>query len=294
MKKVLDISIVRTDGGTQSRKNIDPKWVKDYAESMKEGAVFPPPVTFFDGTEYWLGDGFHRVAAMKSNGLTKAEFEVIEGTVRQAKLYSIRVNNFHGRNMTFDEKRNNIIWMLKDEEYGQWSDEKIAQEGGVNRITVFRIRKKLEKEGQIAPKSTVKYTSKDGKEKTMAVKSSPPAEEKQDPTEEKQEPLKEEPAKEEEVDPDELEVIQMADTISDLKEENEKLKEQVALGLFEGNEFEKMDIQEMLADLREKNRLLELENKTLRDSRDAYQYENAELIKTVKSLKAKLKKLGAE
>lgn len=292
MNKKLKFSVVRTDGGTQSRKSIDPKWVKDYAENMKEGAKFPPPVAFYDGDKYWLADGFHRMAAMKSNGLTECEFEVIEGTVRQAKLYSIRANNFHGRNMTFEEKKNNIIFMLKDEEYGKWSDEKIAQEGGVSRITVFRIRKQLTKEGQISPKTQTKYIDKQGKENVMnttalASEDKPP----------KEKPPKEEPAEEpeeKELTKEEVEQMEMPHTIAALTQENEKLKEQVALGLFEGNEFEKLDIQEMLADLREKNRILELENQTLRESRDTYQYENAQMIKEIKTLRAKLKKAGVE
>ena len=292
MNKKLKFSAVRTDGGTQSRKSIDPKWVKDYAENMQEGAKFPPPVAFYDGDKYWLADGFHRMAAMKSNGLTEGEFEVIEGTVRQAKLYSIRANNFHGRNMTFEEKKNNIIFMLKDEEYGKWSDEKIAQEGGVSRITVFRIRKQLIKEGEITPKTETKYIDKHGKEKVMNTTSL--AKEDKPP---KEKPPEEKPAEEpeeKELTKEEVEQMEMPHTIAALTQENEKLKEQVALGLFEGNEFEKLDIQEMLADLREKNRILELENQTLRESRDTYQYENAQMIKEIKTLRAKLKKAGVE
>lgn len=284
MKKKLKLSQIRTDGKTQSRKSIDPKWVKNYAENMKEGAIFPLPVVFFDGTDHWLADGFHRVAAMKSNGLLEIEVEIREGSVRDAKLFAIGANNLHGRNMSFDEIRNNIIEMLKDEEWGQWSDDRIAKSVNVSRITVYRIRKSLEKKGEVQPKTSTKYVDKQGKENTMAISRKPATEEK------KEEPEQEE----EELSPEEIERMQMPDTIAQLTEENEKLKEQVALGLFEGNEFEKIDIQEMLADLKEKNRMLELENKTLRESRDAYQYENAELIKTVKSLKAKLKKLGAE
>ena len=297
MIKKLKFKDVRTDGGTQSRKNIDPNWVKNYAENMKEGAKFPPPVAFYDGDEYWLGDGFHRMAAMKSIGLTEGDFEVIEGTLRQAKLYSIEANNFHGRNMTPGEKRDNIIFMIKDEEYGKWSDKKIAQINNVSTKTVFRIRQKLIKENQVAPKTETKYIDKHGNEKVMnttsLAKTDKPTEEK--PTEEK--PPKEEPAEEpeeKELTKEEVEQMEMPHTIAALTQENEKLKEQVALGLFEGNEFEKLDIQEMLADLREKNRILELENQTLRESRDTYQYENAQMIKEIKTLRAKLKKAGVE
>lgn len=282
MKKKLKLSQIRTDGKTQSRKSIDPKWVKNYAENMKEGAIFPLPVVFFDGKDHWLADGFHRVAAMKSNGLLEIEVEIKEGGVRDAKLFAIGANNLHGRNMSFDEIRNNIIEMLKDEEWGQWSDERIAKAVNVSRITVYRIRKSLESKGEVQPKKSKKYIDKQGNENTMNVASKTETEK------------EEEPEEEEELSPEEIERMQMPDTIATLTEENQKLKEQVALGLFEGNEFEKLDIEQMLAELKEKNRILELENKTLRESRDAYQYENAQLIKTVKSLKAKLKKAGLE
>lgn len=282
MKKKLKLSQIRTDGKTQSRKSIDPKWVKNYAENMKEGAIFPLPVVFFDGKDHWLADGFHRVAAMKSNGLLEIEVEIKEGSVRDAKLFAIGANNLHGRNMSFDEIRNNIIEMLKDEEWGQWSDERIAKAVNVSRITVYRIRKSLESKGEVQPKKSKKYIDKQGNENTMNVASKTETEK------------EEEPEEEEELSPEEIEQMQMPDTIATLTEENQKLKEQVALGLFEGNEFEKLDIEQMLAELKEKNRILELENKTLRESRDAYQYENAQLIKTVKSLKAKLKKAGLE
>ena len=89
-------------------------------------------------------------------------------------------------------------------------------------------------------------------------------------------------------------VSELTNTINEVSKENELLKEQIAVGQWEASDIEKLDIQDVLKELREKNRLLELENKTLRESRDAYQYENAQLIKTVKSLTAKLKKAGQE
>jgi hypothetical protein len=33
------------------------------------GAKFPPVVVFFDGTNHWLGDGFHRTCAAEVAGL---------------------------------------------------------------------------------------------------------------------------------------------------------------------------------------------------------------------------------
>jgi septal ring factor EnvC (AmiA/AmiB activator) len=49
-----------------------------------------------------------------------------------------------------------------------------------------------------------------------------------------------------------------------------------------------------MADLREQIRVLEADNKAIRQSRDMFQNRNSELMKTVKALQAKLKKLGVE
>jgi ParB-like chromosome segregation protein Spo0J len=280
----LKISQIKTNGGTQSRKKINNKKVIDYAELMKEGVVFKPVVVFFDGKTYWLADGFHRVSAYKSNGVLEIEVEVKEGSQRDAFIYAIGANNDgRGLSMTPQENRDNIIILIQDKEWGKWSDEHIAKIVGVSRVTVYRIRKKLEKEGEVDPKAKTTYVNKHGQKAEMNISK-----------EEGKGEVKEEAKKEPEISADEAEVIQMSDTINHLSEENEKLREKVALGRFDGNEFEKMDIQEMLEDLRKKNNALEAENKTLRESRDAYQYENAELMKTVKSLKAKLKKAGIE
>lgn len=292
--KVLKIKEIRLDGQTQCRKSIDPKWVKDYAENMKEGYRYPNPVVFFDGKVHWLADGFHRISAHKSNGATEVEVDVKEGTVREARLYAIRENNRHGKNMSVDEKRNNIIMLLKDEEWGKWSDERIAKEVSTSRISVFRMRKKLIASGELRAKTSTSYVTKDGKEVTRAVPKKDTPETTSEPEEDTSEATSESGEDNEDdqdkFDPDQAAQQEMADTIASLSKKVEDLKEQLALGNFEGNEFEKYDIQETLASLKERNRLLELENKTLRDSRDQYQYENAQLIKEVKTLRAKLKK----
>ena len=44
--------------------------------------------------------------------------------------------------------------------------------------------------------------------------------------------------------------------------------------------------------MREQIRLLEIDNAALRDSRDMYQTRNAELMKSVKSMTAKLKRVA--
>lgn len=45
------------------------------------GVVFPP-IVFFDGADYWLADGFHRLIAAEELGLTEFDADVREGTRR--------------------------------------------------------------------------------------------------------------------------------------------------------------------------------------------------------------------
>ena len=59
----IPINSIRLDGGTQPRASIDFDTVFDYMDAMTDGADFPPVVVFYDGTHYWLADGFHRVKA---------------------------------------------------------------------------------------------------------------------------------------------------------------------------------------------------------------------------------------
>ena len=276
----LKLKQIRTDGGTQARKSLDQNIVTRYAEHMKEGAIFPPIIVFHDGSEHWLADGFHRYFARKANGELEIECEVKQGTKREAQLFAFGVNNDRGLSMSFEDIREIIIRMLKDDEWGKWSDEKIANIVKVSRITVFRVRKKLEKAGEVSEKKTTKYVDKHGK---LAEMETEKLKSKKDNQEKAPEPEGQGDL-----------VSELTNTINEVSKENELLKEQIAVGQWEASDIEKLDIQDVLKELREKNRLLELENKTLRESRDAYQYENAQLIKTVKSLTAKLKKAGQE
>jgi hypothetical protein len=76
-----------------------------------------------------------------------------------------------------------------------------------------------------------------------------------------------------------------------LSAENQRLKDAIAVGQWDATDIEKIDAQETINELREQIRLLEIDNRALRDSRDMFQNRNAELMQLVKSLQSKLKKL---
>src|SRR3954447_12853981 len=60
---VLKLDQIRTDGGTQPRAALHPSWVEEYAHDMMSGAELPPVIVFYNGSAYWLADGFHRYHA---------------------------------------------------------------------------------------------------------------------------------------------------------------------------------------------------------------------------------------
>lgn len=281
MKK-LNLLAIRIDGGTQARVELDQSVVTEYAAHLKEGDVFPPVIVFHDGVDYWLADGFHRYFAHKANGLVSIDADVKEGTVRDAILYAFSANGRRGLSMTWEDNRKIIMAMLLDPEWGQWSDAQIAKHIGVSRVTVGRVRRKMEEDKAIEQGTDKKYV-KGGKEEVMKTENIGKKESKKKTKQVTQdlETLSSEPA-----------IRELTDTISQLAEENQLLKDKIAVGQWDASEIEKMDIEEVVTDLRKQVKALEMENATLKTSRDMYQNRNAELMKTVKTLQNKLKKLG--
>jgi ParB-like nuclease domain len=94
----VQISLDKIDdsGRTQVRVRLDENAVEDYAEMMRNGAVFPPIDVFYDGSTYWIGDGFHRVSAVKSVGLTEIDANVQDGGPEEALVFAAGANKLHG------------------------------------------------------------------------------------------------------------------------------------------------------------------------------------------------------
>ena len=68
---LIPLTQLRRDGGTQPRSGIRSDVVEEYAEALTDGAMFPPVIVFYDGTGYWLADGFHRAIATERVGRTE-------------------------------------------------------------------------------------------------------------------------------------------------------------------------------------------------------------------------------
>jgi DNA repair exonuclease SbcCD ATPase subunit len=287
MKK-LNILNIRTDGGTQPRIELDQDLVKDYAEKMREGIAFPPVVVFHDGSEYWLADGFHRYFAIKSNAVTTIEAEVIAGTLREAQLYAWKANNKHGKRLSAEDIRVIIRRMLDDEEWSKWSNNRIAKELDVSSMTVGRVRVAMQEEAKKPAQTTVTYVDKHGNTTTMKTDNTKKKATTQRPTT-KPDVTTANPL----VEGLEQRIKELAHTVETLADENTVMRDKIAVGQWNASEIEKIDAEDTMKNLRERIRVLEIDNNSLRQSRDICQNENAELIRTIKSLKAKLKKYEA-
>lgn len=93
----LSPELLRLDGGTQMRERLDDATIDDYAAHLLDGAVFPPVIVFYDGAEYWLADGFHRVWAYRKTWIHSIACQVLSGTRVDAIKYALHANATNGR-----------------------------------------------------------------------------------------------------------------------------------------------------------------------------------------------------
>jgi hypothetical protein len=282
---MLALYKIRIDGNTQARIKLNQDVVNEYAEHLKDGDKFPPMVVYHDGTDHWLADGFHRYFAYKLNKETMVEVEVIAGTVEDAQEYSFSANQGSKRGLSNspEDNRNIITRMLQSPRWSLWSDVVIAKHIGVSLSTVKRVKSSLE----LPEQETVKYV-KDGKELEMKVNKVKRA----------KRPVGTKPdsstINEDKIAIDNLndQLSGLSETINELSTENTTLKDKIAIGQWDASEMEKLDVEDTIKELREQVRVLEIDNKALRESRDMYQNRNSELMAKVNSLQAKLKKFN--
>ena len=138
----LPIADLRTDGGTQPRAYLDGPTVMEYADAMERGVQLPPVQVMYDGEDYWLYDGFHRVKAAQNIDRTTIRAEVEQGTQEDAQWASLAANKDHGLRRSQADKRRAIRQALKG-----WGEEKpdreIANHVGVSRRTVWKHAQEL-------------------------------------------------------------------------------------------------------------------------------------------------------
>jgi len=271
-RKELELKLIRLDGGTQVRAAIKEEAVMRYATDLEGGSVFPPMRVFFDGTDYWMSDGFHRYHAALRIGMATFPCEVETGTPRDALFFGSSANNLHGQPMDNADKRKVTMIFVEDFEWGEWSNAEIARKVGVSAPFVAKMR------GESAP-AVRKYITPKGKvaEKRKPEKKDKPAK-----------PAKAAPL----VEPPKAEppaVDHRQEMVDELIAQNETLTDRLAVKVMDATAEEKKAAEDLIKQLREEIRILKLEMNAVKSSRDKFQLENAQLKRQISMQQRQLK-----
>lgn len=242
---------IRIDGGTQARAKMSDVTIQDYADAMKDGAIFPPVTVFFDGSEYWLADGFNRYYAHKLISRQHIDIDIKQGTRLDAKLYAVGANSSHGQRRTNEDKRNAVLMVLSEPDWKGWSAREVAKHCAVSHWFVNDIKKSLE-----APSTQEKPAPK----KKLPVVDAP------------------------EHDP----MDDMREAIQALNEDLERATRAAAAGVLEDGMESAKEIMERQAD---EIKTLKAENDGLKATRDTMMVEIKELKKQCAYYQKKLKEI---
>lgn len=158
----LPVDAIRTDGGTQPRSGITLDVVAEYTDVYRADPLRMPPVAVtYDGSAYWLVDGFHRLEAAKTAGLDHMRAIVEPGTQADAQWRSYAANASHGLRRTNADKERAIRAALRHANAATLSNSALAAHLGVTDKSVAKYRQEMESTSEI-PKSTVR-TGADGR-----------------------------------------------------------------------------------------------------------------------------------
>jgi hypothetical protein len=137
------------DGGTQPRSKLSDSVVDEYAQAMADGVEFPPVDVYYDGTDYWLADGFHRIRAAQKAELAELAAEIHQGTVADAQWHSFAANKAHGLPRSNEDKEKTIRAALRHPKSVGLSDRELGRHLGVHGTTVGRYRAEMESSAAI-------------------------------------------------------------------------------------------------------------------------------------------------
>jgi hypothetical protein len=136
----ISIESLRVDGGTQPRGELNADYVAELVERIGNGDKLPPLSAVYDGTDYWLWDGFHRCCAYADAGVEAVDVEVATGTQADAQWRSYAANRVHGLRRTSADKRRAVEAALGHPNGARLSDRSIADHCGVSHTLVAQIR----------------------------------------------------------------------------------------------------------------------------------------------------------
>ena len=278
---MLELDQIRTNGGTQSRVELNQETVAEYAQAFTAGASFPPVVVFFDGANYWLADGFHRYFGARDAGESAIDAEIITGTQRDAVLYSLKANATHGLRRTNADKRKAVETLLKDAEWATWSDRKIAEVCGVSHELARQVRGAICHPLTDSPIRTVERNGKTYEQNTANIGKKPVA---MPPA---AAPATDQDVVEPEIEapPEYTELDAAHDQISDLQ------AELVVARMGDIPEEEKQQAAGLIAELHAEIKTLNATLAAVTLSRDTLMEERAQMLRQMKAQRAEIDRL---
>jgi hypothetical protein len=167
VRKMVHLDKVQfRDRRTQARMRTDPNLVREYAGLLLAGVEFTEPPDLYEdaGPVYWVGDGFHRVAAYEMAGRVKFWANVREGGWYRALLHAAGSNAEHGLRRSRQDLHRALRLLLEQEEIRRYSDRTIAKLARCDNKTVAAMRKQLGLDGDART-----YTDRHGNQSVMDV-----------------------------------------------------------------------------------------------------------------------------
>ena len=272
--QTLMINQITVDHGLQTREAIHDVTIKEYQEAIEATAELPPVTVFHDDNDYRLADGFHRLQAYKNLGRDRISAKVISGGRRDAFLHALAANAEHGLRRSQSDKRRAVQMALEEGEIGQKTNREIANLCKVSHTFVASVRSASEPKIDKKPNKSAasNWPKPDNKVATLPHDLS-----------------------DDDISHDSYtEHDEALDTITDLAEENQRLNDRLAIAAMDATEEEKAMAAGTIESLRQEVRLLTTECNSLKDSRNSYQNENAELKQQCQKYQAVMKKLNQQ
>jgi hypothetical protein len=252
----MKLTEITLDTRLQPRESISKEVIAEYADMLREGAVFPPVLIYDDGEKKYLVDGWHRYFAHKLAGFLEIEVTIRKGGFRDAQFCSFGVNGTNGQPRSIKDKRKALFCMFDDVEWDSMSDREIARHCYVSHTFVSKLRSEY---GSSPDKIKVKNA---GKEYIVEKK------QKDEPEETAQA-----------VDPAEDKVVELATEINALNEELEATQRRLAIAAVQATPEEKTLYSQKLEEMAETIKTLESNLRVVTASRDSFQREASELKK---------------
>lgn len=169
--KLVFLEEVALEKSPMVRADLRPEVIEEYAAIYRRDKHRLPPIELFlnkDDKHYLVGDGMHRLQAMRSLTFKAAQCNVHEGGFEDALKFALMANEAHGIRRSQADKRRCIEEAIK--QWPKCSNVQIAKLAAVDDHTVKSVRDWLESQGVV--KEEPIREGRDGKKRAASRETS--------------------------------------------------------------------------------------------------------------------------